>query len=361
MVPATTDGDQGLDATSNTGLSDNVQGASPMRTWACCGLPLVMVLVLSTLCSGETTEPDLTAVESHMKALFEQTLSAMPADIPTEGVEVTILDLSWMYEYSRERGLRPLVLRQPDPDGIVRFSSGRTMPWPPGSSFSPWADTAASEQSTLVRYTPYRRISSIGGHRKVEGYISLPSSADLSGVNGFEGGKEGAFNYFGLKRSGLIDTEIGLCTQQCDGKNWFLYHSIQAAGQAGIWERDWPVNGIPPGTQVFLSLRVPADDQLEEYASYPNGGSYTEVYGAIGLRNEGAPLDQVARRVTSMVLLGSGWSKNNTWSSVMIATPSQMHLWRAADTSEHVSQPPSQVSAVETNPYYNETVNIVVP
>jgi hypothetical protein len=295
-----------------------------------------------------------------MKALLGDALQEMAAEgIPEEGTEVTVIDAAIMYQYSREKGLRPIRLLQPDADGIVHFSDGRAMLAPPESAIwarqRAWPDAGAG---LATSYSPYRRVTSLTGYRKVEGYIRQPGQQDFGGVDGREGYPEGAFNYFGLSRAGIVDVEAGICSQwnamNQDPPYWYVYHSLNG----NPWDRDgWPPGGLPPGTQSFMRMWVPADNQVSFYISAAGGGSYTQTYNVTGPRYDGT--GQALRRVTSMVVYGSAISRNNGWTNVSIATPSNLHLWRPSDTASAVST--EYVTVQEYNKYYNETVSIDTP
>ncbi len=106
-----------------------------------------------------------------------------------------------------------------------------------------------------------------------------------------------------------------------------------------------------------MRLYVNQNDQYSLYISY-SGGSQTFVYNATGLKYDGT--GQKVRRVTSFLVNDTAtYDKNNIWQNIYIATSSNMHLWVPNDTSEHYST--TYTSAVETNQYYNETVNINIP
>jgi hypothetical protein len=205
-----------------------------------------------------------------------------------------------------------------------------------------------SSQST---YSEFRRVRSYSGYRKTEGYITLPSSSDISGV---DASGEAAYNYMGI--GGTINAEQGLVMGGLYGGVWRVYHNI-----SGNWVDDkWPTNGIPAGTKVFLREYVPQDNEIALYISY-SGGSKTFIYTAQGAKYDGTNQDM--RRVTSLLLNGNGYSKKNIWSNVYIANKSEMHLWGTADTKvgKDYTEKTTYVTTTNVDPYYNETINIDCP
>jgi len=200
-------------------------------------------------------------------------------------------------------------------------------------------------------YSPYRRVISNEGYRKIEGTIVLPKSGDITGIN-VSG--EAAYNYFGLKTNSGQDCEQGLYTQPGFNGGFKVYHSFLPGGG---WVADnWPSSPIPAGTSVFMRYYVPEDGESALYISY-SGGSNTFVYPVTGLRKDG--LYQKMRRVTSFLVNDMGSiNNNNIWKSIYIATPSDNHLWTTSDT--YSSTATSYCTPVYTNKYYNETVNFKI-
>lgn len=106
-----------------------------------------------------------------------------------------------------------------------------------------------------------------------------------------------------------------------------------------------------------MRLYVPQDNQIAFYISY-SGGITTFVHDCDGTRYDGN--QTILRRVTSLLTNQTGaYSKNNKWSNVYIATPSLNSLWQPSHTAETTTT--VYTTAIETNPYYNETVNCEIP
>ena len=295
---------------------------------------------VSLAAAQSTLSPELAWIQPHMEALFADALQEMAAQgIPEEATDVVVIDAAIMYQYSRDKGVRPILLLEPDANGIIHFSDGGTMLAPPESPYwaepTMWPDEAGALGSEYVEYLPYRRVTSLAGYSWVQGHIKVPEETELEGVDGVEGHAEGAFNYFGIKRAGVFDVEMGLATQFNEAKGWHdnkTWRSFHSSLPGYQWDRDWPLpDGLPPGTPVFLQMWVPADNQVAYYVSADGFGEYTHTYNLSGTKKDGSH-GQACRRVTSMDVWGPAKSLNNQWSQVLIGTYSSRHPWAGSDT-----------------------------
>jgi len=136
---------------------------------------------------------------------------------------------------------------------------------------------------------------------------------------------------------------------------WEVFHNF------GEWQRDgWPSGGIPAGTQVFMRLYVPADNKLAFYISFGTTNT-TFTRDLSGTKYNGT--NQAFRRLTTLLLNSpGGYSKNNKWRSICIATHSDMHLWRPADTAWVGKYPDATKVVINTiNQWYDEDISISAP
>ncbi|TDA70446.1 MAG: hypothetical protein D9V47_01065 [Clostridia bacterium] len=212
----------------------------------------------------------------------------------------------------------------------------------------------------MAQYEYWRRVESNTGYRKVEGYITVPGSGDISGVD--VAGQEAAYNYFSMK-VGSLWAEYGIYTAPSPnglgGGKWEVFHNFGSS--YGGWQRDnWPSGGIPPGTQVFMRLYVPADNQIAFYISFGSQNT-TFTRNLPGTRYDGT--GQAFRRLTTLLLNDpGGYSNNNKWRSVFIATPSDMHLWVPSDTAWVGKYPDTTRVSINTiNQWYDEDISISAP
>lgn len=319
----------------------------------------VIVLVPASMARAEVMPgDDAVAIEMHMRALELDALGGMAEEgIPLIGTEVTVVDLAVGYRYSSQRGLRPLLPAPLGAPGVPRTLDGSTL-WPAAEAQSSVeaADSLPPGSTSIVR-----RVPSCAGNRKVEGTVTLGST---TGIDGAEGHAEGAFNYFGLTDISSYDAEIGMCTQynskHQDQGRWYMYHSVVDAVHTD-WDRDedgWPSGGAAPGTSVFMRLWIRASDQIGAYVSIGGVGSYTQYYDVAGARYD--CVGQFFRRMTTMVLEGSGSMGTTAWSGVKIYTPDHGggHLWGTSDTNIDGIHTDSAVSVTNLHPYYAETITI---
>ncbi len=253
---------------------------------------------------------------------------------PAEREHMIYIDPQKGYSYSGEKGLYKL---PPEQLGPKRLEAG----------------VAGLDERS---YSPFRRVISKPCRRKAEGYITLPSADDFEGVDVVDG--EGGYNYLGLMRVDEMDFEAGLCSWAEDEKQWYVfYHYYGDPLKRAVDHGElWPAGGIDPGTKVFLRLYVPEDDEVALHIKY---GQTTETFTfpAQGAKKEGG---NKLRRVTSLIVqTESGELLNNVWESVCIATTEEMHLWVPDDTEGTTTT--NYVTVTETNPYYNETIDIELP
>jgi len=308
---------------------------------------------------------DLAVIESHMKALYNHALQVLEG--PAERENLTVIDAAIGYAYRADGGIRAIERVQPDENGVVTFSDGTQMITPRESrEGNAMAPSSALGGCPPPEYDPYRSVVSKGsqleyGYNKVQGYVTVPTAPNFTGVDFAEGYPEGAFNYFGVLVFGANDIETGICSQANstvrDNKRWYIYHSISAPRM--IWLRDgWPAGGIPPGGQVFMSMSIPADNQVVAHYSYGGGSSNYYTYNATGPRWDG--WGQCIRRNTSMVLRSAGNSVGNFWQNVGIGkqfgTP---WPWYLSDTNYTIATNYVYVNVISA--YDAEFVDIRVP
>ncbi len=316
-------------------------------------LAVFLVTLVPSVYANYANPKDTEAIEASLKSRLEASLPYLEGADPNR---VTFVDTDLGYSYSPTEGLRKIDVYQVGPDNIVTLKDGTRVPVPSepekgSSSFQEGELSTQGDVGILATYEPYRRVKSNNGYRKVEGTIVIPSTSDLNGV---DANGEAAYNYLGLENtSSGRNAECGIYTGPQMNKGWRVFHNFN-----GSWVADnWPSSPIPAGNSVFMRMYVPQDNQLAFYISY-SGGSNTFVYSCTGTKYDGS--NQKLRRVTSLLVNNTGsYSKNNIWKSVSIATPSDMHLWTASDIYQVTTT--SYVSVVETNKYYNETVNINIP
>ncbi len=288
--------------------------------------------------------------EEDIKIQLESELkNSIPFLEETDRDNVTIINTDLGYSYNEKEGLLKIDVYKVDGNGMVTLKTGQKVPVLQEKELD-----LSNDIGTLATYEPYRRVKSKNGYRKCEGYINLPTSSNLRGV---DSSGEAAYNYFGIENTSGVNDECGLFYASGIYNNkWWVYHNFN-----GTWVADWkPTSGISPGTRVFMRLYVPQDNQLAFRYEY-SGGSETILYtSGCGSTKFDASSSQKLRRLTTLLVNNTNsYSRNNIWQNIYIATPANMHLWGTSDTSEHIST--SYVSVTETNKYYNETVNINIP
>jgi len=250
--------------------------------------------------------------------------------------------------------------------------------------------TATLSVSVLAADTGYyRRVISKTTHSRIEGYITLPTAANLAGIDVVD--TEAAYNYFGLSpNDGSTWPEFGLFTAPYDSVkgyyvegvgNWMVFWN---AGTPDGWHtHHWPTKasspagstgpngGIPGGTRVYMKLSVPTNGTVVFYVSYTYNGvsnsmtqsflasTYTGLSGvsATGYKNK------VKRLTTLVVTHGGSYSKLNTWSGVSVGTAAGVHEFTTFCAESYTNYPSS--SYIQVAPGYvlwsSETCSIVVP
>ncbi|HAG09316.1 MAG TPA: hypothetical protein DCK87_07150 [Desulfotomaculum sp.] len=303
---------------------------------------MICVTQAQTSVSQKRSEEDIKIqLESELK-------NSIPFLEETDRDNVTIINTDLGYSYNEKEGLMKIDVYKVDKNGMVTLKTGQKIPVLQEKELD-----LSYDSGILATYEPYRRVKSNNGYRKCEGYINLPSSSNLRGV---DSSGEAAYNYFGIENTYGVNDECGLFYASGTYNNkWWVYHNFN-----GNWVWDMkPTGGISPGTRVFMRLYVPQDNQLAFRYEY-SGGSETILYtsGCGSTKYNGA--NQKLRRLTTLLVNNTNsYSRDNIWQNIYIATPSNMHLWGTSDTSGVTTT--NYVSVTETNRYYNETVNINIP
>ncbi|OPZ86042.1 MAG: hypothetical protein BWY76_01136 [bacterium ADurb.Bin429] len=314
---------------------------------------------------------DLAGIEAHLKRLYQ--IARQDQEVPATCTEMTIVDAQLLYKYSPSKGVQPVELVIPDPDGRVIFSDGSEMQLPPPEPIiwrsQPGSATNGGFGPVLTQII--RKIESKNGYWKADGYVQLPSTANLSGVDGVDsdgrttdgGGNprdEGAFNYLGIRTSSR-DAEFGLAyNKHTSYGGWKFYRSIYTTSL------DWAiVDGnlgyVPAGSNVFLKAWTTGTDnnngQFHIYGTWDEGYLVEHYYNVPGFKADGA--GQKIRRMSTMVLWSSGKSIGNHWTNVYIADTTDRHHWtRNSDTDAAVEDPDDYVTCTTAHADYDETVNL---
>jgi hypothetical protein len=312
----------------------------------------MFVLMLLAGCSNQQPS-NMADIEAHMKALYAENVALL--ETPEERQNVTLIDFGSGYMYSETAGLKPFKVYQPDANGVVALPNGQSLRLPK-------EDFGSSGLQPLAQYEPYRRVKSTTGMSRIDGYITLPRlGTDITGVDNTSFGTEAAYNYVGLEGSGWI-TEVGLFRTAWRSGGWGIFHRFTPGV---VWTEDTSWNGIgtpiPDGNRVYVKAYVSANGNLNAYYSY---GTKSRTFTYTGLSTNLNGSGQTALRVTALLVDNPGGrSSNNKWDNIYVGNSSTNRaLLTTTNTSGVTSFPnTTQVSAIETNKYYNETVNIKVP
>lgn len=214
---------------------------------------------------------------------------------------------------------------------------------------------------------PYRKLIAKAGYRKIEGYVALPSSANIS-IKASSG--DGAYNHVG--GTGNKGSEVDAGVYYKAGQTGFrpFMSTWDALSGQGSWTDGTLM--IPLGTQVFLRFYIPSDNQVTLYVQYTDSSGMIRSEqiskGVSGFPQNGSGV--YLKRVTSIAQPTPGnkgsYQLNVRWGGVTLFTTTASQLWTSTQTHLVCVEPehgiedasPYVVAWTTTNPYYDEVVSV---
>jgi hypothetical protein len=214
---------------------------------------------------------------------------------------------------------------------------------------------------------PYRKVASKAGYRKVEGSITLPTSANAFVVSG-----EGLWNHVGGTGSNGSEVDAGFTLQP--GKNyWFADISAWDAATGQKVYGTLPTLTIPQGTNVFFRFYISPDYRCNLYYQFKDASGVTRsetiyVNNVSGFLQGGSNV--YLKRVSSIAqptapATNSGsYQLNAAWSNMTLFATTQSFTWtsdltfRSAFEPTHDTEDPSSYVVTGPGTITSETVGV---